>query len=149
PRTLAASMKSLRLARAAACPTKSSSVCGRSVLSSSTRLSASIRGLRSLMPSSSHEHIADTSYSPRQFLQPKPDELCRIGILARFFQRSRDGIRRLIARITEIGKRRHGIRDGGRGRTGSKLLLEPDGAARLTSESRGLVLQFGDDALRH
>src|SRR5690606_25851888 len=157
PRFFAASMKIFRLARAAACPTKSSSVCGRSETSrSSPRFSGVInRGARLMsaslaeetQPVSSQASSLNGRCSPRQLLEAKADEFGRVGVLASDLNRGGYRIRGNVARVAEIGERGDGIRDRGRGDALAEFLLEPDRAGCLAGKGRGLALQLGDDAL--
>src|SRR5690606_21614904 len=128
PRFFAASMNIFRLARAAAWPTNSSSDCGRSETStSSPRLSGEMRRAAVFILVSFHDAaLVATARSPRQCLQAEPDQLRRISILARRLEGGRDGAGGDVARIAEIGQRRHRVGDRGGRDALAELLAEAD-----------------------
>src|SRR5690606_9755962 len=155
-------MKIFRFARAAFCPTKSSSDCGRMVVSiSSPRFSAEMRRSASLMNEAPCTQISHSNVRrdiliefiarmlARQFLEPEADQRSGVRRLAGRLQSRSNGVGRHVARVTKIGKCRYCVRDRSRGNALPKLLLETDRASCITRERWSLGLQFRDDSLGH
>src|SRR5690242_11471755 len=83
----------------------------------------------------------------RQLLQPEPDQLRGLGLLARAARRSGDRCRGLRLAIAEIDQGRDRIRDRlWRARLVDRTRQADHGRIRI-GKMRRLVLQLGDDAL--
>src|SRR5919202_2565449 len=153
PRALAASMNTLRLARACAWPMNSDRVCGRRLTSASSprasgaRMRSVMQILREARRTRPVPESDGASRSLRQFPEPQADQRLGRGRVAGLLQGGRDGGARLDLAVTEIDQGRDRVRYGLRRPALRHVALEAHQHRIGLHGDRCLVLELRDDAL--